>query len=167
VEVEYAAVCLEFEDLLQAQTVDDAVQVDVVLPLLVFAFEVLLLDGFAYVFQIFANVLLVDPLVCVRRLIIDNLLSLFVQIFDFVFDSVVYAIVKYFKNIILLLNVNSDILEVFFVDKKLPVFKSFELFAVHGLFQPLEELQKFSNKQIADNVCIFHFFSKLHSLFGH
>jgi hypothetical protein len=167
VEIEVISILLELEDILYIQTIHNLTQMDEILLLFSFRFKVVSLDQLLNALYVLTYDLLVDFFVIGRVLVLEDLLGLAVQQFDLLLHSVVYAVIKYLKDIVLLLNIASDILVILLSGELFPIIKSFEgLLVVHLLFEPLKHRQQLSDQQITHHIGKFDLLVHLHGFLG-
>ena len=62
--------------------------------------------------------------------VLYDLLDIFIQKFDSVFDSGMDTFIKHFENVELLFNIGSDVSIVLFIYKKVPILHAFEGFLI-------------------------------------
>lgn len=84
-------------------------------------FEVLSLQHLTQGFYVLTDKTLKDLLTVGWFLILKDLLGLGVQLLYFLFYSVMNAVVEYFENVVLFLDVGLDVFEVFLFGKILPI----------------------------------------------
>ena len=154
-EVEDGSVAFKLENFLHVEAVNHALQMNIQFSFLTLRLELSATHQFVKTANILAQVLLEDFLREGCVLGRKNGLCFLIKIFDFVFDSGVYAFVENAEHIILLPHIELDVFEVLLSLEQLPklqLFQLLQLLPLHQFFKSAQQLKQLFDQQVAHHV---------------